>query len=58
MDMFSYRLVKAVGAYLSALGGAYAIVFGGGIDENNTLVRERLCTSLRWSRDSKMALPS
>jgi acetate kinase len=48
MDMFSYRLVKAVGAYLSALGGADAIVFGGGIGENTTLVRERVCTSLGW----------
>ena len=48
MDMFSYRLTKAVGAYLSALGGADAIVFGGGISENNPLVRERVCSSLRW----------
>jgi len=49
MDMFSYRLVKAVGAHLSALGGADAIVFGGGIGENTPLVRERVCTSLRWA---------
>jgi acetate kinase len=48
MDMFSYRVVKAVGAYLSALGGADAIVFGGGIGENTPLVRERVCASLRW----------
>jgi acetate kinase len=48
MDMFSYRLAKAVGAYLSALGGANAIVFGGGIGENTPLVRERVCASLRW----------
>jgi acetate kinase len=48
LDMFSYRLVKAVGASLSALGGADAIVFGGGIGENTPLVRERVCTSLRW----------
>jgi acetate kinase len=48
IDMFSYRLVKAVGAYLCALGGADAIVFGGGIGENNSLVRERVCTALRW----------
>ena len=31
MEMFSYRVMKAVGAYLCALGGADAIVFGGGI---------------------------
>jgi acetate kinase len=48
MDMFSYRVLKAVGAYLAALGGADAIVFGGGIGENTPLVRERVCASLRW----------
>jgi acetate kinase len=48
MEMFSYRVVKAVGAYLCALGGADAIVFGGGISENTPLVRERVCSSLRW----------
>jgi acetate kinase len=48
MDMFSYRVTKAVGAYLSALGGADAIVFGGGISENTPLVRQRVCSSLRW----------
>jgi acetate kinase len=49
MDMFVYRLTKAVGALLCALGGANAIVFGGGISENTPLVRERVCTSLRWA---------
>ena len=48
MEMFSYRVMKAVGAYLCALGGADAIVFGGGISENTPLVRERVCSSLRW----------
>ena len=48
MDMFSYRVTKAVGACLSALGGADAIVFGGGISENTPLLRERVCSSLRW----------
>ena len=49
MDMFAYRLTKAVGALLCALGGADAIVFGGGIGENTPLVRERVCSSLRWA---------
>jgi acetate kinase len=48
IDMFAYRVVKAVGACLSALGGADAVVFGGGIGENNQVIRERVCESLRW----------
>jgi acetate kinase len=48
IDMFAYRLVKAVGAYLAVLHGADAIVFGGGIGENNVVVRQRVCDSLRW----------
>jgi acetate kinase len=49
IDIFIYRVCKAVGAYLAALGGADAIVFGGGIAENNTMLRERVADSLRWS---------
>jgi acetate kinase len=48
LDMFSYRVVKAVGGYLCALGGADAVVFGGGIGENTPLIRERVCAALRW----------
>jgi acetate kinase len=48
MDMFSYRVLKAVGSYLAVLGGADAIVFGGGIGENTPLVRERVCEGLSW----------
>ena len=48
MEMFSYRILKAVGAYLAALGGADALIFGGGIGENTPLVRKRVCEGLRW----------
>jgi acetate kinase len=48
MEMFSYRVLKAVGAYLAALGGAHAVIFGGGIAENTPLVRQRVCEGLRW----------
>ncbi|MDF5729117.1 MAG: hypothetical protein PUP92_14080 [Rhizonema sp. PD38] len=34
MEIFCYRLRKYVGAYLAALGGAEAIIFGGGIGED------------------------
>jgi acetate kinase len=48
MEMFSYRVLKAVGAYLASLGGADAVIFGGGIAENTPLVRQRICDCLRW----------
>jgi acetate kinase len=47
MDMFAYRVRKAVGAYLAALGRADAIVFGGGIAENTGFVRQFVCDGLR-----------
>jgi acetate kinase len=48
MEMFAYRVLKAVGAYLAALGGAHAVIFGGGIAENTPFVRQRICEGLRW----------
>jgi acetate kinase len=48
MEMFAYRVLKAVGAYLCALGGADAVIFGGGIAENTMIFRERVCAGLRW----------
>lgn len=48
IEMFAYRVRKAVGAYLAALGGAHAVIFGGGIAENTALVRQRICEGLAW----------
>ncbi len=47
MDMFTYRVRKAVGAYIAALGSVDAIVFGGGIVENGVFVRRSVCEGLR-----------
>ena len=49
MEMFCYRVTKQVGAYLAALGGAEAIIFGGGIGEDEPTVRARVCRALRWA---------
>lgn len=49
MEMFCYSISKHVGAYLAALGGAEAIVFGGGIGEDEPMVRARVCRALRWA---------
>lgn len=48
MDVFSHRLIKYVGAYLTILKGADAIVFGGGIGQNTPLVRRQVGESLAW----------
>jgi acetate kinase len=49
MEMFCYSVIKQVGSYLAALGGAEAIVFGGGIGEDEPMVRARVCRALRWA---------
>jgi acetate kinase len=46
IEMFCYRVRKCIGAYLAALGGADAIVFGGGVGESQPEIRERICGGL------------
>jgi acetate kinase len=48
VEMFCYRARKYIGAYLAALGGTDALVFGGGIGENAPEVRTRICTGMDW----------
>ncbi len=48
VDMFCYRVRKYIGAYLAVLGGADAIVFGGGIGENSPQIRARICLGMEW----------
>lgn len=48
IEMFCYRVRKYIGAYLAVLGGAGAVVFGGGIGENAPLVRARICNGMAW----------
>ena len=48
LDMFCYRVRKYIGAYLAVLGGADAIVFGGGIGERSAVIRARICDGMGW----------
>jgi len=48
IDLFCYRARKYIGAYLAALGGADAIVFGGGIGERAPEIRARICFGMEW----------
>jgi len=49
VEAFCFRIQKYVGAYLAVLGGADAIVFGGGIGEHSAEVRRRVCLGLQWA---------
>ncbi|MGH3086673.1 MAG: acetate/propionate family kinase [Rubrobacteraceae bacterium] len=48
VEMFCHRARKYVGSYLSVLGGADAVVFGGGIGENAPEIRARVCDRMGW----------
>jgi len=48
IELFCYRARKYLGSYLSVLGGADAIVFGGGIGEHAPEIRERVCRDMEW----------
>jgi len=46
IDMFCYRIRKYIGAYLAVLGRVDALVFTGGIGENDATVRQQICGGL------------
>jgi acetate kinase len=48
IELFCYRVRKYIGAYLAVLGGADAIVFGGGIGEHAPVIRARICQDMAW----------
>lgn len=48
IELFCYRIRKYLGAYLAALGGADAVVFGGGIGERAPEIRTRVCEGMNW----------
>jgi len=47
LEMYCYRAKKYVGAYAAALGRIDALVFTGGVGENDSWVREHICAGLR-----------
>lgn len=47
-NIFCYRIKKYIGAYTAAMGGLDAVVFTGGIGENSTLVRKKVCSNMEY----------
>lgn len=48
IEMFCYRILKYVGAYLAVLGGAEALIFSGGIGENAPSIRAQIIHQMEW----------
>ena len=48
LDILAYDVKKYVGSYAAALNGADLIVFTGGIGENDSEVREQVCTNMEY----------
>jgi len=44
--MFCYEIKKRIGAFAAALGGVDTLVFAGGIGENASAIRARICEGL------------
>ncbi len=49
VDLFCHRVRKYMGAFLAVLGGADAILFGGGIGENVPDIRARVLEQFYWA---------
>jgi len=46
VELFCYQVKKWIGAFAAALGGLDILVFAGGIGENSSVVRSRICEGL------------
>ena len=49
ISMYAYRIKKYIGCYLAALGGVDAIVFTGGVGENDTAMRATVCKNMEYA---------
>ena len=48
LKKLAYDITKSIGAYAAAMNGVDLIVFTGGIGENNTRMRRRVCENLTY----------
>jgi len=46
IDMYCYRIKKYIGSYFAVLGSVDALVFTGGIGENDSQIRKLICDDL------------
>jgi len=49
VELYCYRVKKYIGAYMAALNGVDAVLFGGGVGENSPVIREKILRNMEWS---------
>ncbi|MDE5946563.1 MAG: acetate kinase [Oscillospiraceae bacterium] len=47
-DMFAYEIKKYIGSYTAVMNGLDAVIFTGGIGENDAPTRERVCEDMEY----------
>jgi len=47
-DLYAYRIKKYIGSYTAVLNGLDAIIFTAGVGENDSLIRQLICTDLEY----------
>lgn len=48
LKMFDYRVKKYIGSYAAAMGGVDILIFTGGIGENGSETREKICMDMEF----------
>ncbi|MCL2387466.1 MAG: acetate kinase [Defluviitaleaceae bacterium] len=48
LEVFAYRVAGYIGRYAACMNGLDAIIFTAGIGENDTMIREKICSYLTW----------
>ena len=48
LNMQTYQIIKFIGSYIAAMNGVDAIVFAGGIGENNPELRQDICDNFTY----------
>ena len=48
INMQRYQIIKFIGSYVAAMNGVDAIIFTGGIGENDVALRKDICSSLTY----------
>ena len=58
LDLFSYRIKKYIGAYAGIMGGCDAVVFTGGIGENQPDIMKDICKGVLSKRAKMLIIPT